>query len=93
MTSRKLERVYCDFHKTVDESTFALRCRGTFDDLRRIGVSLAVGLRFTFWMDDGDGRGIRDDLLVDGVVDRLEDGTWVARVDSSTWRHASDERG
>jgi hypothetical protein len=85
-------RVYCDFHKAVDARTFLLTTIGSSGDLDRLGPAVTVGVPLTFWMDDGDADGRRDDLLVDGVLDRLADGTWIARVDPATWRHDSDER-
>lgn len=85
-------RVYCDFHKAMDACTFLLTIMGSREDLDRLGPALAAGVQLTFWMDDADGEGRRDDLLVDGVLDRLADGTWIARVDPATWRHASGAR-
>lgn len=93
MPSNDRVRAHCDVHKAVDARTFLLTTRGSRRDLDRLGPALAVGMPLTFWTDDGDAEGRRDDLIVDGVLDRLDDGTWVARVDPATWRHDSDERG
>ncbi len=93
MPSGDRVRAYCDFHKAVDARTFLLTTIGSRRDLDRLGPALAVGVSLTLWMDDADAEGRRDDLLVDGVLDRLADGTWIARVDPATWRHDSDERG
>ena len=92
VTSSPLRRVYCDFHGLVDEDTYALDTRGSIEGLEQLGETAKVGLHLTFWMDDGDDDDNRDDLLVDGVLDRLDPWGWVARVDASTWRHDSDER-
>ena len=85
-------RVYCDFHKAVDPCTFLLTTVGSRRDIDLLGADLVVGTPLTFWMDDRSADGRRDDLLVDGVLDRLADRTWIARVDSTTWRHDSAER-
>ena len=80
-----------DFHGCVDENTYALNTRGSLEDLSQLAVGPTIGLRLTFWADDGDDNGNSDDLLIDGTLDRLDPWGWVARVDPSTWRHASDE--
>jgi hypothetical protein len=54
---------------------------------------LRDGLTLTFRMDDADDAGRPDDLLVEGIVRfSPEERIWVAAVDWSAVRHASDAR-
>ena len=91
VADRRLKRVYCDYHGLVEDDTYALNTMGSHRDLERLGVEPTVGLSLTFYMDDADADGNPDDLLVDGVLDRLEPWGWVARVDPASWRHASED--
>jgi hypothetical protein len=85
-------RIYADYMKTDDDGRLVLVCYGTARDLDRHGVVLEKGLALTFYMDDGDDDGNPDDLLVDGVVEYDEElKRWVADIDESTFRHASEE--
>ncbi len=84
-------RVYADFHNLDDANRLRLTCRGTTEDLRRLGIQLQDGLALTFYMDDADNEGQPDEILVDGEVSyHAAEQCWVARVDWSTVRHASD---
>lgn len=88
----KLPRLYADFQRTDDEGRLLLTTAGTRDDLQRHDVTLADGLRATFYTDDTDDEGFPDDLLAEGTVQW--DGAsrcWVAAIDWSTLRHASEE--
>jgi hypothetical protein len=52
------------------------------------------GLVLTFDRDDADDAGGPDELRVEGVVRyNEEEGCWVASIDWSALRHASDEPG
>jgi len=85
-------RVYADFQNLDDSNRLRLTCVGTIDDLARQGIELREGLVLTFSMDDADDQGELDELLGDGVVHYDEkERTWVASIDWSTIRHASDE--
>lgn len=85
-------RVYADFHNLDDCNRLRLTCVGTIEDLARQGIELREGLILTFSMDDADDRGEPDELLGDGVVHYDEnERSWVASIDWSSIRHASDE--
>src|SRR5262245_7276374 len=86
-------RVYADFQNLDDENRLRLTCAGTGEDLARQGVQLRVGLALTLYMDDADDTGQPDELLADGVVQyNREQRCWVAAIDWSALRHASEER-
>jgi hypothetical protein len=68
-----------------------LICHGTIKDLEKHGIVLQEGLALTFYMDEGDESGNRDDLLVDGIVKYNEVlKCWVADIDENTFRHISE---
>ena len=86
-------RIYADYLKTDSRGRLMLVCYGTKRDLELHGIELREGLSLTFYTDDGDEQGNPDDLLVDGIVSYDEvDKHWVARIDESTFRYASEER-
>ena len=82
-------RVYADFNNLDDDNRLRLTCMGTIQDLDRLGVQLREGLCLTFCMDDADEQGNRDDLLVDGIVEKGED-CFVGKVDWDTVKHESE---
>jgi hypothetical protein len=86
-------RIYADFNNLGDVNRLRLTCNGTFADLKRLGIQLQEGMALTFYMDDGDDDGQRDDILVDGVV-RFHQGEqcWTAEVNWNSVRHVSDEK-
>jgi hypothetical protein len=85
-------KIYADFNNLDDHNRLKLTCSGTITDLANHGISLREGLTLTFYMDDADDSGEPDEILVDGVVHYEEDERhWVASVDWSGIRHASDE--
>lgn len=85
-------RIYADYMKTDHYGRLILICYGTARDLEQHGIVLEEGLALTFYMDDGNDDGNRDDLLVDGVVEYDEAAKhWVAVIDESTFRHVSKE--
>lgn len=89
----QIARIYADFHNLDDENRLCLTCAGTNDDLARQGITLQEGQILTFWMDDADDRGRPDELLIEGVVHFDEDKQrWVASVDWTALRHASDDK-
>jgi len=86
-------QIYADFQNLDDESRVRLNCRGTLNDMSRLGRQFADGLEVTLYTDDADEAGKPDDLLVDGVVRHSDaEGIWVADVDWGSIRHASDKR-
>jgi hypothetical protein len=86
-------KIYADFNNLDNHNRLKLTCSGTIADLAHQGIALEEGLTLTFYMDDADDSGEPDELLADGVVhyDEVE-CHWVASVDWSALRHASDER-
>ena len=84
-------KVYADFHNADPQGRLRLNCAGTLDDLTRLGVELGEGQALTFYSDDADGRGEPDELLADGLVTfSPQEHCWVAVIDWSAVRHASD---
>jgi hypothetical protein len=90
-----LERkIYADFQNLDDFNRLRLTCAGTQQDLERQSIELHEGMVLTFYMDDADDQGEADELRTEGVVHYDERETiWVASVDWSAVRHASDEEG
>jgi hypothetical protein len=87
-----IPRVYADFQNLDDANRLRLTCSGTIQDLTRQGIQLREGLVVTFYTDDADDQGRPDELRVDGTVHfDSENQCWVAAVDWSALRHASDE--
>ncbi len=88
-------RIYADYNKMAGgpngEYWLLLQCIGISIDLERLGLTFSDGLEAIFYMDDGDENGNPDDLEGDGIVrfDHAHYG-WVAEMDESTIRHASD---
>jgi len=86
-------RVYADFQNADAEGRLRLNCVGTSEDLAQQQISLREGMTLTLYSDDLDDTGQLDELLADGVVRfSEEENCWVAAIDWSAIRHASDER-
>jgi hypothetical protein len=83
--------IYADFHNLDDSNRLRLTSAGTKEDLERHRIELREGLVLTFYMDDANDQGEPDELRTEGVVhyDKHE-STWVASVDWSAIRRASD---
>jgi hypothetical protein len=85
-------KIYADFQNLDDFNRLRLTCAGTKEELARQSIELHEGLVLTFYMDDADDQGEPDELRAEGVVHYDErESTWVASVDWSAFRHASDE--
>ena len=85
-------RIYADFQNLDDSNRLRLTCAGTVEDLAHHHVELREGLVLTFYMDDADDQGRPDELRAEGVVQYDPGkGCWVASVDWSAVRHASEE--
>lgn len=85
-------RIYADFHNLDDLNRLRLTCAGTREDLARAKVKLRDGLVLTFYMDDADEAGRPDELRAEGIVQfNRDEQCWVAVVDWSAVRHASEE--
>ena len=86
-------KVYADFQNLDDDNRLRLSCAGTQQDLARQGIELREGLVLTLSMDDADDQGQPDELRAEGVVQFNEqERCWVAAIDWSALRHASEER-
>lgn len=84
-------RVYADFHNADSQGRLRLNCVGTLEDLSRQHVELREGLHLILYADDLDDREELDELLAEGVVSfSEEEHCWVATIDWSAIRHASD---
>jgi hypothetical protein len=87
-------RIYADFHNADSQGRLRLNSVGTVEDLSRQQVELREGLVLTLYSDDLDSKGEPDELLVDGVVSfSEEEHCWVAAIDWTAVRHASDDEG
>ena len=87
-------KVYADFHNADLHGRLRLNCIGTMEDLARQGVTLRDGMPLALYSDDLDAGGQLDELLVDGVVSfSEEEHCWVAAIDWTAIRHASDGQG
>lgn len=87
-------RVYADFHNADTQGRLRLNCVGTLRDLARQQVQLHDGLVLTLYSDDADEQGQLDELQVAGIVAySQEEKCWVAAIDWTAIRHASDARG
>lgn len=84
-------RIYADFQKVDDDGRLILSCYGTAKDLAQNSIDLKEGLVLTFYSDDADDAGNRDDLIVQGVV-RYNEALqqWVAVIDWDAIKHVSD---
>ena len=86
-------RVYADFQNLDDANRLRLTSAGTVQDLARYDIELREDLALTFYTDDANDDGETDELLADGEVHYDPAGRcWVAVIDWSALRHASDER-
>lgn len=84
-------RIYADFHNADPQGRLRLNCVGTIEDLARQNVELQVGIILTLYSDDVDDEGQLDELHVEGVVSfSEEEQCWVAAIDWSAIRHASE---
>ncbi|HEX8200699.1 MAG TPA: hypothetical protein VF590_09445 [Isosphaeraceae bacterium] len=85
-------RVYADFQNLDDANRLRLTSAGTIRDLERQEIRLQEGLALTFYTDDADDPGRPDELRAEGVVHYDDEGRcWVAKIDWTALRHASDE--
>ena len=86
-------RIYADFQNLDDFNRLRLTCAGTQEDLAQQGVQLREDLVLTLYMDDADEQGQPDELVAEGVVHfNQEENCWVATIDWSALRHASEDR-
>lgn len=62
-----------------------LLTRGSFEDLRRLGITPEEGMRLSFYDFDADDDNRPTYLCAEGVLRRGENGTWYAVLDPSTF--------
>ncbi len=73
--------IYADFMKSDFENRLVLVCRGTFDDLAEYNIAFEEGMKLTFYSDDADNEGNRDDLVFEGKVEYdKQNERWTARI-------------
>jgi hypothetical protein len=85
-------RVYADFQNLDDQNRIRLTRTGTCQDLERQEIQLREGLVLTLYTDDANDEGSPDELLAEGVVHLSdEEDCWVATIDWTALRHASEE--
>lgn len=86
-------KIYADFQNLDDFNRLRLTCAGTLEDLANQGIKLKEGMSLTFYTDDVDHQGKPDELLVEGATHyNDEEQCWVAAIDWSDIRHASEEK-
>ena len=84
-------RIYVDFQNADSQGRPRLNCVGTLEDLSRHRVVLREGLALLLYSDDLDEDGRLNELLVEGIAAfSLEEHCWVAVIDWSAIRHASE---
>ncbi len=84
-------RVYADFQNADAKGRLRLNCIGTVKDLARQQIQLQPGLSLTLYSDDADAQGHEDELQVAGTVEySAEEQCWVALIDWTASRHASE---
>jgi hypothetical protein len=88
-----MPKIYADFHNADALGRLRLNCVGTIEELAEQQVELREGLVLTLYSDDVDASGQLDELLVDGIVSYSEEEhCWVAAIDWTAIRHASDRK-
>ena len=77
-----MKLVYADFMKNDYENRLVLTCLGTLKDLEKHNIELETGLRLVFYNEDEDSNGVKDDLVVEGIVEYdKKNERWVATID------------
>lgn len=80
------------FHNADPQGRLRLNCVGTTEDLARQAIALRDGMPLTLYADDVGENGQLDELLVDGVASfSAEENCWVAAINWSAIRHASND--
>jgi hypothetical protein len=86
-------KIYADFQNLDDFNRLRLTSAGTLEDLENQEIELKEGLSLTFYTDDADDHGQPDELRVEGSTHYNEDEQcWVASINWSAIRHASEEK-
>src|SRR5262249_32660647 len=64
---------------------------GTIQEIAATGIKLEEGALLSFYCDDADDAGKRDDLIFEGTLHfDPEKQQWYALIDESSYRHASN---
>jgi len=86
-------KIYADFQNLDDFNRLRLTCAGTLEELKNQEIELKEGMLLTFYTDDVDDHGQPDELLTEGTMHYNGDEQyWVASIDWSAIRHASEEK-
>jgi hypothetical protein len=87
---KKPIQIYADFMKMDDNGRLVLVCRGTFKDLEENNIELDEGMKLTFYNEDEDNNGNRDDLVVKGIIEYdKEKERWTAKINWDEIRNIS----
>ncbi|MGI8467176.1 MAG: hypothetical protein ACR2N3_01865 [Pyrinomonadaceae bacterium] len=73
--------IYADFMKNDFENRLVLTCLGTFRDLAKYDITLRDGMKLSFYNEDEDELGNKDNLVVQGIVkyDKIHE-RWIAII-------------
>ena len=76
-----MKAIYADLNK-FSSGAVSLTPVGTRRDLEKYGITLEENLVLTFYMDDADDLGNRDNLIFSGIVHfDAANQRWVAEID------------
>ncbi len=76
-----MKMIYGDFMKNDDQNRLVLT-RGSYRDLSKYNIEPVDGLRLVFYNEDEDKHGVRDDLVVAGVLEfDVGNERWAALID------------
>ena len=88
-----IAKIYADFQNLDDFNRLRLTCAGTLEEVANQGIELKEGMSLIFYTDDVDDQGQSDELLAEGSIHYNEnEHCWVASIDWSALRHASEEQ-
>ena len=62
-----------------------LLSQGSFEDLRRLGITPEEGMRLSFYDFDADDENKPTYLCAEGVLHRGENGAWYATLDPASF--------
>jgi hypothetical protein len=84
-------RIFCDFNKALDGTTFSLNTSGSRADIARLQKPLIPGMEVVLCDEDVDEKGKPSWLVADAVVVSLPDGKLAARISGSGFRREPRE--
>ncbi len=82
-------KIYCDLNARMTERGYSLERKGSIEDFAKAGLTLtsAVGMRFTFYMDDEALDGVPNDIMFNGLVVHDTDHGYLAVRDEGDFYH------